>query len=54
MPYKSKKKRAEYMRKYREKKKKELQKLKQQFPDVYTLVFGKPKPKKKKKGKRHL
>jgi len=49
MPYKSKKKRAEYMRKYRKKKKKELEKLKTQFPDIYTLVFGKPKARRSRK-----
>jgi len=47
MPYKSKKKHAAYMREYRKRQKQQLKELQEQFPDVYTLLFGK-----KKKSKR--
>lgn len=59
MPYKSKKKRAEYMRKYREDKKqilvdkKKIEELRRRFPHAYDLIFGKPRQPKRKKPKKH-
>lgn len=49
MPFKSKKKRNEYMKKYREKQKKKIQELQHQFPDVYTLIFGQEKKARRKR-----
>jgi len=41
MPFKTKKKRAAYMRRYREQQKKKIEQLQKQFPDVFQVVFGK-------------
>jgi len=52
MPFKDKSKRREYMRNYMKQYYKRilqgLKVLQTQFPDVYTLVFGSPQPRRRK------
>jgi hypothetical protein len=52
MPYKDKKKQRAAMRKiskeYRARQRQNIQKLKSQFPDIYTVIFGKPLRRSKK------